>query len=133
MLEAAKDRGKNLALQASWANMSWSQVLSSTLGLLVDPAVLEQLEMQKASPADPRATEMAEAFARLVIGTASKRAWSMAVYELPGKAFAGWLDADVYLAQEAFQKSRTDWEIIQRALRLQGDPDCQDSEARFLV
>ena len=85
LLEAAKNREANLQIQAGWASRSWTQVVSATLGLLVDKTALHQLGIKNA-PGDANIRQRAEAFVRLIFGTASKRAWSMSVYDLPGKS-----------------------------------------------
>ena len=129
MLDAAKDREANIQLQAGWACRSWCQVLGSTLGLLTDTTALTQLGIRNATPGDETARHMAKTFVRLIFSTASKRAWSMSVYDLPGKAFAGLLNSDLDAAAESFKTCRSDFEAIQRALELLGDPGCGDTEA----
>ena len=128
IMDATKDRGMNLQLQSGWANRAWTQTLAATLGLLVDGLVLQQLQISDAAAGDHEGRERAETFLRLVLGTASKRAWSMAVYDLPGKTFAGFLDPNLHSAAGAVNRCQTDCEIVQKALRLQGDAACADSQ-----
>ena len=125
IMEATKDRAMNLALQAGWANRSWCQVVSSTLALLVDEGVLSEIDIRSTAPGDEGAQQRTETFARMVIGTG---AWSMAVYELPGKAFAGLLDEDLHAARSALEQCQSDCEAVQKALQLREDPQCNDCE-----
>ena len=57
----------------------------------------------------------------------------MSVYDLPGKSFAGLLDADLGAASDALGRCRSDRDTVQRALNLQFDRDCADAEADRLL
>ena len=133
LLDAAKDRAANLQLQAGWANGSWCQVTSATLALLTDEAVLKQLGFKNADRDDSKVRENAELFFQLVCATASKRTWSMSVYDLPGKSFAGLLDSDLFAASRSLEQCRSDRDAVQRAVELQHDRDRADAEADRLI
>ena len=104
-------------------------MLAATLGLLVDDAVLQQLDISGPAMGDEVAQQRAETFTQLVLRTASKRTWSMSVYDLPGKAFAGLLDPVVQNAARSLAQCQRDCEVVQKAQQLQDDPACSDVEA----
>ena len=126
ILKASKDRQTNMQLQASWANGSWVQVSAATLSLLVDKTVLQHLGFWSCGP-DER--DNIELFLKLVVRTAGKRAWSMSVYELPGKTFAGVLDNDRQEAGKALSRMRTDCETVHKAMEMRLDETCDEREA----
>ena len=97
-MNATKKRDENHRLQADWAARGWCKTVSTALGILTDSRAVRQLGFHVADPDTATQQADAETMFRLVVGTASQRAWSMSIHDLPPRQFAGVLGQNAHAA-----------------------------------
>ena len=136
-MEATKDRTENLQLQAGWACREWVECVAEILGLLDQVPILEKMGLDSRKETTKESTELAELFFRLVVRAASKRSWSMAIYDVPPRSFAALLhrNRDKVL-KFGTQQIKKDFDIVQKAMQSSargGHPESQAPWAQFML
>ncbi|CAJ1404903.1 unnamed protein product [Effrenium voratum] len=127
--DVLSDRQQNIQLQAGWATREWAVLTGAILEMAMDAECLRACRFDNAQDA--------LAFVNLLIRTASNRSWSMAIWsEIPPFNFAGILHESGERRAEALARMRDDYEVVQRAIELQDDPnynseDCWAHGAAF--
>ena len=72
----------NRELQAFWAWRGWLETVAETLGLLGSDRPLQSLRLNVSVEDTIQQQEHADLFYRLTLRSASKRAWSMSIYDV---------------------------------------------------
>ena len=133
IMDATKSQDDNRTLQAYWASRGWLQTVAETLGLLVTDRTLRSLRLKVTSEDVGQQQERANMFYNLVLGAATKRAWSMSIYDVAPYNWAHLLyystRADMQIAMNTL---KDDCDIVKKALRLAGDRTCESRQARSL-
>ena len=129
ILEATKSREQNIKIQAEWSARSWCLTISRTLNILSDAKAVKLLDLHSgAEGAGEVETQQADAeiMFRLVVTSASQRAWSMSICDMAPRNFAGVLGPK---PQASMDRMQADCEIVMKAVRLAADNDCEDQQA----
>lgn len=127
VLECTKDRGKNVALAAGWATKEYAATLEEIAHTLIDPYVLDRLQLSTAYHSDDSTNDQqkdADRYFKLIVRMVATRAWSMSHYSIchPDK-WAGSLHTDINTAKEAFFSVRDDAKLIGLAWQRMTQPD----------
>ena len=120
----------NRELQAFWAWRGWLETVAETLGLLGSDRPLQSLRLNVSVEDTIQQQEHADLFYRLTLRSASKRAWSMSIYDVAPYNWAMLLTDSGFDVAKGLEKLKGDCLIVKKALRLKGDPDCQHRQAR---
>ena len=121
ILEQTKTRKENIQLQANWSNAGWAAEVLAIFELLEEDDVLLTLRLsasqQGLEEVSTDASTSAELFTGMLIKQASQRCWSMSMWsELPPLQWCGILDDEPAAARGAFEKLRTDADVVKAAL-----------------
>ena len=128
IIEATKSQEANMQLQASWARRGWLQTTAAILSLLSSDEVLHRLELDRRDSSQ----EHAELFYRLVTQAASKRTWSMSIYDIPPRNFASLLHRQPTHVLHGRDQIRSDASVVQKASQKSAERACDDWEARLV-
>ena len=128
VLECTKNRRTNLALAAGWATKEYAGVFEEIAHTLIDPFVLDRLQLSTAyrneNTTDSDQQKAADRYFKLCVRMIATRAWSMSHYSIchPDK-WAGSLHTDSNIAKEAFFSVRDDAKLISLAWQKMNQPD----------
>ena len=134
-LELCKARSTNLQVQADWAAKGWAQTLVSLFGVLLEPKSLHWIGLDAPSIVDASSSRpMARDFVRLMLRTASARAWSMAIWsELPPFSWAAIAHSDEAVRKTALQTMESDYEVVAAATGLVSSSAANASEIQGVL
>lgn len=114
LLELTKNRETNRQIQASWAMRGWGQTVGNILHMAVDGESLRFLKFGDGNDTQPDCkTEDARTFLRLLVRTASAKAWSMAVWsEIPPLNWAGVIHQDSTMRKQALRRMEEEFQVM---------------------
>ena len=113
LLDVCKDRDASLQLQAGWALGEWCSTIFEVFLPLFDLEALRCLNLLQEDSSSSSQSEDGMTFMRLLVRTASARAWSMLTWShIPPLNFAGILHGDAELRQEALVRMKEDCAIV---------------------
>ena len=115
--------------------MGWAEEVLAIFELLEDDDVMLRLRMPASQhgleEVSADASTSAELFTRMLIKQASQRCWSMSMWsELPPLQWCGILDDEPAAARAAFERLRTDADVVRAALLASHEGQC-DQEASW--
>ena len=113
LLDVCKDRDANLQLQAGWALGEWCSIICDIFLPLFDLDALRCLNLLQEESSSSSQSEDAMTFLKLLVRTASAKAWSMLVWSnSPPLNWAGILHCDATLREEALVRMKEDCAIV---------------------